>query len=82
MSQSLREIKLKIGKGTYTIQTVLDGDTIERVSALISEVMGKVDEYNTTKEEALALTCLTLGWKLDKITRRLKVLAETMDKLK
>lgn len=81
MEESLRNVKLKIGKGTYSLQTALDDDSVARVSELIAEVMSKVENFST-KEEALALVCMTLGWKLDKATRRMKILAETMDKLK
>lgn len=81
MSDSLREVKLKIGKGTYTIQTALDDESLERVSEVVSEIIGKFGTY-TTKEEALALVCLTLGWRLEKATRRLKTLADMVDKLK
>lgn len=81
MEEALREVKIKIGKGNYTLQTALDEESVERVSELIAEITSKITEY-TTKEEILALVCMTLGWRLEKTALRLKTLAETMDKLK
>lgn len=79
--EELRKIKLKIGKRSYNLQTALDDDAVERVAALTSEIAGKLDEF-TPQEERLALVCMTLAWKLERATAKMKLLAETMDKLK
>ena len=81
MSADLRKVSLKIGKGTYTLQTVLDDDALRNLTRIISEVTDKLDEH-VPQEDRLAIICMTLGWRLEKIARRLKLLVETMDKIK
>ncbi|MCL1941892.1 MAG: hypothetical protein FWG09_08100 [Synergistaceae bacterium] len=81
MSAELRKVSLRIGKGTYTLQTVLDDDAIENLTDVISEITDKLDE-RASQEDQLAVICMTLGWKLEKISRRLKLLLEIMEKIK
>ncbi|MCL1875842.1 MAG: hypothetical protein FWF87_06250 [Synergistaceae bacterium] len=81
MSAELRKVNLKIGKGTYTLQTVLDDDAVRNLTRIISEVTDKLDEQ-VPQEDQLAVICMTLGWKLEKISRRLKLLLETMEKIR
>jgi hypothetical protein len=80
MSVEHRKVSIKIGKGTYTLQTVLDDDALKNLTRIISEVTDKLDEQ-VPQEEQLAITCMTLGWKLEKISRRLKILLDTMGKM-
>ena len=81
MSAELRKVILKLGKGTYTLQTALDDNAIKNLTRAISEVADKLDE-RVPQEEQLAIICMTLGWKLEKISRRLNNLLETMEKIK
>lgn len=81
MSTELRKVSLKIGKGTYTLQTVLDDEALRNLTRIISEVTDKLDEQ-VPQEDRLAVICMTLGWKLEKISRRLKLLLDTMEKMR
>ena len=81
MSAELRKVSLRLGKGTYTLQTVLDDDALENLTLIISEITDKLDE-RVPQEDQLAVICMTLGWKLEKISRRLKFLIEIMEKMK
>ena len=81
MSAELRKISLKLGKGTYTLQTALDDDAIRNLTRVISEITDKFEEQ-VSQEDQLAIICMTLGWKLEKISRRLKLLLETMEKMR
>jgi len=81
MSTDLRKVSLRLGKATYTLQTALDDSALESLTCLISEITGKLDE-RVSQEDQLAVICMTLGWKLEKISRRLKLLLETMEKMK
>jgi len=81
MSTELRKVSLKLGKGTYTLRTALDDEALRNLTRVVSEIAGKLDEQ-VPQEDQLAIICMTLGWKLEKISRRLKLLLETMDKMK
>jgi hypothetical protein len=81
MSAELRKVSLKLGKGTYTLRTVLDDNAIKNLTKIISDVTDKLDEQ-VPQEDQLAIICMTLGWKLEKATRRLKLLLEIMEKMK
>jgi hypothetical protein len=81
MSAELRKVNLKLGKGTYTLRTVLDDDALKNLTRIISEITEKLEEQ-VPQEDQLAIICMTLGWKLEKISRRLKLLLETMEKMK
>ena len=81
MSAEPRKVNLKLGKGTYTLWTVLDDNALKSLTHMISEVTEKLEEQ-VPQEDQLAIICMTLGWKLEKISRRLRLLLETMDKMK
>jgi hypothetical protein len=80
MSTKLRKVSLKLGKRTYTLQTVLDDDALKNLTRIISEITDKFEEQ-VPQEDQLAIICMTLGWKLEKTSRRLKLLLETMKKM-
>jgi len=81
MSTELRKVNFKLGKGTYTLQTMLDDVAIGDLTRAISGITDKLDE-RVPQEEQLAIICMTLGWKLEKISRRLKLILDTMEKIK
>jgi hypothetical protein len=81
MSTELRKVNLRIGKGTYTLRTALDDDALKNLTRIISEVAEKLDEQ-VPQDDQLAIICMTLGWKLEKISRRLRILLEAMEKMK
>jgi len=81
MSAELRKVALKLGKGTYTLQTALDDNALANLTRTISEITDRLDE-RVPQEDQLAVICMTLGWKLEKISRRLKLLLEIMEKMK
>ncbi|MCL2768105.1 MAG: hypothetical protein FWE49_05225 [Synergistaceae bacterium] len=81
MSAELRKVNLRIGKGSYTLQTVLEDDEIDSLTRTISEITEKLDE-RVPQEEQLAVICMTLGWRLEKISRRLRLLIESMEKMR
>jgi hypothetical protein len=80
MSSELRKVNLKLGKGTYTLWTVLDDNALKSLTRMISEITEKLEEQ-VPQEDQLAIICMTLGWKLEKISRRLKLLLKTMEKM-
>ncbi|MCL2147051.1 MAG: hypothetical protein FWH52_04495 [Synergistaceae bacterium] len=80
MSAELRKVNLKLGKGTYTLWTVLDDNALNSLTRMISEVTEKLEEQ-VPQEDQLAIICMTLGWKLEKISRRLRLLLDTMEKM-
>ena len=81
MSAGLRNVTLKLGKGTYTLQTALDNAALENLMNVISEITDELDE-RVPQEDQLVITCMTLGWKLEKISRSLKLLLDIMEKMK
>jgi len=81
MSAGLRKVSIRLGKGTYTLQTELDDATLENLRRIMSEITDRLDE-RVSQEDQLAVVCMTLGWKLEKISRRLKLLIEIMEKMK
>jgi hypothetical protein len=81
MLAELRKVNLKLGKGTYTLQTMLDDVAIGDLTRAISGIADKLDE-RVPQEEQLAIICMTLGWKLEKISRRLKLILDIMEKMK
>ena len=79
MVRSSRDVALNIGKGVYTINTVLDVDAIDRVKDLIDEACGEVSA-GARQEDILALACLRLAYSLDAVNEKLKAAMSVLDK--
>ena len=75
-----REIRIPIGKRSYSMQTELDDDTINRVAGIVNEVCRAING-NIEQDELLMLTCLQLAYKLEKISERLEPLDRRLDNL-
>ena len=79
MVRGSRDVALNIGKGVYTINTVLDVNAIDRVKELIDEACGEVSA-GARQEDILALACLRLAYSLDAVKEKLKATVSVLDK--
>ena len=73
-----RDVFLTIGKGTYTINTPLDTQELDRVKALIDEASGEIIK-GARQEDILMLTCLRLAYSLDSVSNKLSKILEKID---
>ena len=81
---TLREVFLSIGKGSYSIRTPLKDEDLERVEALIRQAgphpgdCAHVPFRGMDQENLLVLTCLQLAYTLDSVTAKLEILSERL----
>ena len=73
-----RDVFLTIGKGTYTINTPLDTQELDRIKALIDEACGEIIK-GAKQEDILMLTCLRLAYMLDGVSTKLNKILEHID---
>ena len=73
-----RDVFLTIGKGTYTLNTPLDTQELDRVKALIDEASGEIIK-GARQEDILMLTCLRLAYSLDSVSNKLSKILEKID---
>ena len=74
-----RDVFLTIGKGTYTINTPLENDEIDRIKNLINDASGEIIK-GAKQEDLLMLTCLRLAYSLDLVGGKLRKILENVDK--
>lgn len=74
-----RDVFLTIGKSTYTINTPLETQELDRVKALIDEACGEIIK-GAKQEDILMLTCLRLAYTLDGVSSKLAKILELIDK--
>jgi hypothetical protein len=69
----MRDVSIKIGKKSYTLQTSLDQESLDRVRAIIAgaaeEIPGAPDQ-----ELLLVLSCLQLAYFVDHTLERLEAI--------
>ena len=75
-----REVRVTIGKQTYLIQTELDDDALGRVEDIVKEACGSINR-NIDQSDLLMLTCLQLGYKIEKISHLLDYLDRRLSDL-
>ena len=73
-----RDVYLTIGKGTYTINTSLGTEEIDRVKSLIDEACGEIVK-GASQEDMLMITCLRLAYSLEAVNDKMKKILETID---
>ncbi|MBQ3645401.1 MAG: cell division protein ZapA [Synergistaceae bacterium] len=73
-----RDVFLTIGRNSYTIQTAIDNEDLDRIKTLIDEACGEITE-GTKQEDMLMLTCLRLAYSLDSVNEKLKRILEKID---
>ena len=69
---------MTIGKGTYTINTPLDTEELDRIKALIDEASGEIIK-GARQEDILMVTCLRLAYALDSVSGKLNKILEHID---
>ena len=77
--RSTRDVFLTIGKSTYTIQTALENEELDRVKGLINEACGEIVK-GAKQEDLLMLTCLRLAYSLDSVGGKVRKILENIDK--
>ena len=81
---TLREVYLSIGKGSYSIRTPLNEEDLERVKALVRQAgphpgnCAHVPFRGMDQETLLLLTCLQLAYSLDSVTAKLEELSNRL----
>ena len=73
-----RDVFLTIGRGSYTIQTAIEDDELDRIKSLIDEACGKITE-GSKQEDMLMLTCLRLAYALDSVNGKLNKTLELLE---
>lgn len=76
--RNARDVFLTIGKESYTINTPLENDTLDRVKAIINEACGEVVK-GARQEDLLMVTCLRLAYSLDSVNGKLRKILERID---
>ena len=76
--RSTRDVFLTIGKSTYTIQTALENEELDRVKGLINEACGEIVK-GAKQEDLLMLTCLRLAYSLDVVNGKIQSILDKID---
>ncbi|MBQ7559781.1 MAG: cell division protein ZapA [Synergistaceae bacterium] len=66
-----RDVYLTIGKSSYTMNTPIDNEVLDRIKALIDEACGEIVK-GAKQEDILMLTCVRLAYSLDTVNEKLK----------
>ena len=74
-----RDVFLTIGRGSYSIQTAIENEELDRIKSLIDVACGEITE-GAKQEDMLMLTCLRLAYSLDSVNEKLKKVLERLDK--
>ncbi len=74
-----RDVFLTIGKGTYTINTPLENEELDRIKNLINDASGEIIK-GAKQEDILMLTCLRLAYSLDSVGNKVRKILENIDK--
>ena len=76
--RNARNVFLTIGKESYTVNTPLDNDELDRVKAIINDACGEIVK-GARQEDLLLVTCLRLAYSLDSVNGKLKKILEKID---
>ena len=66
-----RDVFITIGRGSYTIQTAIENEDLDRIKSLIDDACGEITE-GANQEDMLMLACLKLAYSLDAVNEKLK----------
>lgn len=73
-----RDVYLTIGKGSYTFNTPIDNDELDRIKSLIDDACGEIVK-GANQEDILMLTCVRLAYALDTVNGKLKNILAQID---
>lgn len=73
-----RDVFLTIGRGSYTIQTSIENEDLDRIKSLIDDACGEITE-GTNQEDMLMLACLKLAYSLDTVNEKLKNISAKLE---
>ena len=73
-----RDVYLTIGKSTYTFNTPIENDGLDRIKSLIDDACGEIVK-GAKQEDILMLTCVRLAYALDSVNGKLKEILEKLN---
>ena len=73
-----RDVYLTIGKSTYTFNTPIENDELDRIKSLIDDACGEIVK-GANQEDILMLTCVRLAYALDSVNGKLKNILEKLN---
>ena len=73
-----RDVYLTIGKGSYTFNTPIENDELDRIKSLIDDACGEIVK-GARQEDILMLTCVRLAYALDNVNEKLKNILAKID---
>ena len=73
-----RDVFLTIGKSSYTLNTPIDNETLDRVKAIIDDACGEIIK-GAPQEDILMITCVRLAYSLDTLNEKLKSILEKIN---
>ncbi len=73
-----RDVYLTIGKGSYTFNTPIENEELDRIKSLIDDACGEIVK-GAKQEDILMITCVRLAYALDNVNEKLKKLLEKID---
>jgi hypothetical protein len=76
-----REVTIVIGKRRYSISTLLDKPTFERVAAIVKGVSASLLKDGLDQDHLLMLTCLRLAYSLENTMGKLSPLVDVLENL-
>ncbi|NLL36271.1 MAG: cell division protein ZapA [Fretibacterium sp.] len=74
-----QDVRIRLGKRTYSVKTPLDERTMARLEALIHTASPKAEEQFIEQEHLLMLTCLKLAYDLDTASQSLSELLSRLE---
>ena len=73
-----RDVFLTVGKNSYTLNTSIENDELDRIKSLIDAACGEIIK-GARQEDILMLTCVRLAYSLDSVNRKLKDILDKID---
>ena len=73
-----RDVYLTIGKSSYTLNTPIENDELDRIKKLIDDACGEIVK-GAKQEDILMLTCVRLAYALDSVNEKLKNVLAKID---
>lgn len=73
-----RDVYLTIGKSTYTFNTPIENDELDRIKILIDDACGEIVK-GAKQEDILMITCVRLAYVLDSVNGKLKDILEKLN---
>jgi len=73
-----RDVFLTVGKSSYTLNTSIENDELDRIKSIINDACGEIVK-GARQEDILMLTCVRLAYALDVVNAKLKNILEKID---